>query len=277
MKTKDLFSIEGKTVLLTGASGFLGSEMARSFVENGAKLALFGRSENTTVLANELQNQYDETQVSSFVVDMYDTQALKEALGQAVSKLGAVDVLINNAHEMGPGCGFNQPDAKLEDAPLEHFEKNYAGGMKFPVLAMQAVFPSMKANGGGSIINTCTMYSIVAPDPALYVGTDKMNPAGYGSAKAALMQLTRYAASFWGQYGIRVNAIHPGPFANTEGTGANAVSKDAPFLKVLNDRTCLGRTGAPRELVGAVLYLASDASSYVTGQGICVDGGWTVR
>jgi len=277
MKAQNLFSLQGKTVLLTGASGFLGSEMARSLLENDAKVILFGRSEKLAALEKKLTNEFGEAEVTGYTVDMYDTDVLRNTLGEAIAKAGTVDVLINNAHEMGPGCGFNQPNAKLEDAPLEHFANNYAGGMTNPVLAMQAVFPGMKAQGSGSIINTCTMYSIVAPDPALYRGTDKMNPAGYGSAKAAMMQLTRYAASFWGEYGIRVNAIHPGPFANTEGTGANSVDKNAPFLKVLNDRTCLGRTGVPRELIGALLLLSSDAGSYITGQGISVDGGWTVR
>ena len=277
MKASDLFSLQGKTVLLTGASGFLGSEMARSLVENDAKVILFGRSEKLEALKTELANEFGEAQVDGYTVDMYDTDVLKNTLGEAVAKTGTVDVLVNNAHEMGPGCGFNQPGASLETAPLEHFNNNLSGGMTGPVLAMQAVFPGMKEKGNGSIINTCTMYSIVAPDPALYRGTDKMNPAGYGSAKAALMQLTRYAASFWGEHGIRVNAIHPGPFANTEGTGANAVDPNAPFLKVLNDKTCLGRTGVPRELIGALLLLSSDAGSYITGQGISVDGGWTVR
>ena len=224
MKASELFSVEGKTIFLTGATGFLGSEMARALVENGAKLTIFGRSEEKV---NALK---EELGAEGYVIDMYDTDAMKKTYAEAVENSGTVDVLINNAHEMGPGCGFNQPGAALETAPLEHFENNLSGGMTGPILAMQAVFPGMKAQGNGSIINTCTMYSIVAPDPALYRGTDKMNPAGYGSAKAALMQLTRYAASFWGEHGIRVNAIHPGPFANTEGTGANAVDPNAPFL-----------------------------------------------
>jgi NAD(P)-dependent dehydrogenase (short-subunit alcohol dehydrogenase family) len=276
VRTHDLFSLEGKHVLLTGASGFLGSTMSRALLDNGARLVALGHS-RLQGMEEQLMEEFGQDRITAYSIDMYDTEALKTTLHEAVSKAGVIDVLINNAHEMGPGTGFNKPDSALEDAPLQYFEKNFAGGMIWPVLAMQSVFPGMKNNGRGSIINTCTMYSLVAPDPGLYAGTTKMNPAGYGSAKAALMQLTRYAASFWGVYGIRVNAIHPGPFANTEDNGPNAVSKDDPFLKLLADRTCLGRTGVPRELIGALLFLASDASSYVTGQGISVDGGWTVR
>ncbi len=277
MLASSLFSLSGKTVLITGASGFLGRTMSEALLANGAKVTMLGRSDRLHTVRDELAAKYGEKNVTAHAVDMYDLKAFKKTLSEVMKEMGTVDVLINNAHEMGPDTGFNKPDSKLEDAPLQYFEKNIAGGMFWPVLAMQAVFPGMKKNGKGSIINTCTMYSLVAPDPALYAGTEKMNPAGYGSAKAALMQLTRYAASFWGPHGIRVNAIHPGPFSNTQDEGPNAVKKDDPFVQKLKDKTCLGRIGNPKELVGVLLFLASDASSYVTGQGISVDGGWTVR
>ena len=133
----------------------------------------------------------------------------------------------------------------------------------------------MKAARRGSIVNVATMYAVVAPSPRLYEGTRFMNPPGYSAAKAGMLAFTRYVAAFWGQYGIRSNAILPGPFSNTEDAGSNSVNAGDPFLDRLKDRTCLGRIGHPSELVGALLFLASDASSYVTGQGLLVDGGWT--
>ena len=134
----------------------------------------------------------------------------------------------------------------------------------------------MKSQRSGSIINISTMYAVVAPRPQLYVGTDFINPPGYSASKAALLSFTRYVASFWGMHGVRANAIIPGPFSNTEDIGgANAVKEDDPFLTRLKGFTCLGRVGKPNELVGALLYLASDASSFMTGQSITVDGGWT--
>jgi gluconate 5-dehydrogenase len=134
----------------------------------------------------------------------------------------------------------------------------------------------MKEQGSGSIINISTMYALVAPRPHLYAGTDFVNPPAYSASKAALLSFTRYVASFWGMHGIRANAILPGPFSNTVDVGgANSVENDSPFMQRLKGFTCLGRIGRPQELAGALLFLASDASSFMTGQGISIDGGWT--
>ena len=135
----------------------------------------------------------------------------------------------------------------------------------------------MKRQGRGSIINVATMYAIVAPDPHLYEGTRFLNPPGYSAAKAGMLAFTRYVASFWGSSGVRANAILPGAFSNTEEASGNSVDPDDPFILRLSERTCVGRPGRPQELAGALLFLASDASSYVTGHALVVDGGWTTR
>jgi NAD(P)-dependent dehydrogenase (short-subunit alcohol dehydrogenase family) len=119
------------------------------------------------------------------------------------------------------------------------------------------------------------MYAVVAPRPTLYEGTTFLNPPAYSASKAAMIAFTRYVASFWGRYGIRANAILPGPFSNTEDAGPNSVQAGDPFIEKLKANTCLGRIGRAGELAGALLFLASEASSYVTGQSIVVDGGWT--
>ena len=134
----------------------------------------------------------------------------------------------------------------------------------------------MKKAGSGNIINICSMYGVVVPSPHLYRNTRKFNPPGYSMAKAGLFQFTKYTASFFGPE-VRANAISPGSFPNTEMTGPNAVgADDKNFLDRLAERTLLGRPGHARELVGPLIFLASDASSYVTGANIVVDGGWTV-
>jgi gluconate 5-dehydrogenase len=134
----------------------------------------------------------------------------------------------------------------------------------------------MKQQRRGSIVNIATMYASVAPRPQLYAGTSSLNPPGYSAAKAALVAFTRYTASFWGCEGVRANCISPGPFSNTEDVaGQNSVAEDSPFVRRLKGYTVLERIGRPVELCGALVFLASDASSYITGQNIAVDGGWT--
>lgn len=270
-----LFSLEGKTALLTGATGFLGRTMARALLENGARLVALGRSERLDVLAAEWAAEFGAGSVRARRVDMYDLDAFGRALDEMVAD-ERVGVLVNNAHELGAQTGFNTPEGRLESAGFEQWMRNLTGGVYWAALTTRKVGGAMKARGGGSIVNVSTMYARVAPSPRLYAGTDFINPPGYSASKAALLALTRYTASFWGADGVRANAILPGPFSNTEEAGPNSVGESDPFLERLKERTCLGRTGRPRELAGALLFLASDASSYVTGHELVVDGGWTI-
>jgi gluconate 5-dehydrogenase len=276
LQASHLFSLEGKTALLTGASGFLGRTFALTLLENGARVLALGRSERLHAEARQWRQKYGE-RVQAYRIDMYDTNSFPRLLDEIVARESRVDVLINNAHELGTGTGFNTPEGTLENADLEQWTRNFMGGAWWPALAVQKVAPVMKRAGGGSIINISTMYAMVAPDPQLYAGTSFLNPPGYSAAKAALLAFTRYAASFLGADNIRANALLPGPFSNIGEETPNSVGAHDPFLERLRARTCLGRTGVPNELAGALLYLASDASTYMTGQSLIVDGGWTVR
>ena len=143
-------------------------------------------------------------------------------------------------------------------------------------MSAERVKPWVKA-GKGNIINISSMYGFVAPSPKLYADQKFINPPTYGVTKSGLISLTKYTASFWGQYGIRCNAISPGAFPNTESQSSNSVDKDnSTFLNRLSDRTVLGRVGKPKDLIGALILLSSDASDYITGQVLQVDGGWTI-
>lgn len=277
LRAADLFSLVGKTAMLTGASGFLGRTFARALLENGARVIAVGRSERLGQEVAVWTSEFGEDRVRGVLVDMYDRAAFAAALDELIAEEPSIDVLVNNAHELGPATGFNIPDGGLEGMSIEQWVRNFEGGVIWPAVAVQKIGVGMKSRGFGSIINISTMYALVAPSPKLYEGTPFMNPPGYSASKAALLAFTRYIASFWGQYGIRANAIVPGPFSNTEDTdGKNSVGMGDPFLDRLQARTCLGRTGRPLELVGALLYLASDASSFMTGQTVIVDGGWTI-
>jgi NAD(P)-dependent dehydrogenase (short-subunit alcohol dehydrogenase family) len=275
LQASSLFSLEGRTALLTGAPGFLGRTFARTLLSNGARLIALGRSEHLDARTAEWASEFGAERVRSYRVDMYDLAALANILDEIVTCEPAVDILVNNAYELGPDTGFNTHGGALEMATLEQWMRHFTAGMYWPALAVQKLGPAMKARGKGSIINVSSMYAVVAPDPRLYEGTEFLNPPGYSTAKAAMLAFTRYVASFWGPHGIRANAILPGPFSNTEEAGSNSVDAADPFLRRLSERTCLGRTGRPNELAGALLFLASDASSYVTGHALIVDGGWT--
>jgi gluconate 5-dehydrogenase len=274
LRAGSLFSLEGRTALLTGASGFLGRTFARTLLSNGARLIALGRSGRLDDLSVEWVRDFGPERVKSYRVDMYDLPALETILDEIAAK-EMVDVLVNNAYELGPKTGFNTPVGALETATLDHWTRHFTSGVYWPALTVQKLGPGMIARHRGSIVNISTMYAVVAPDPRLYEGTEYLNPPGYSAAKAATLAFTRYVASFWGAQGVRANAILPGPFSNTEDAGANSVDASDPFLDRLAARTSLRRPGRPDELAGALLFLSSDASSYVTGHALVVDGGWT--
>ncbi len=271
-----LFSLEGKTAVLTGASGFLGRTFAEVLLTNGARVIAIGRSDRLETEAKLWAGRFGADRVRSLRVDMYDLDSLGNSLDQIAAEEARLDILINNAHELGPGTGFNIPEGSLENGSYDQWMRNLTGGVYWAALSVQKIGKRMVAAKTGSIINIGTMYSVVAPSPQLYEGTAFLNPPGYSASKGALMSFTRYVASYWGQYGVRSNAILPGPFSNTEDAGPNAVKQGDFFIERLKARTCLGRIGRPGELAGALVFLASDASSYMTGHGLLVDGGWTV-
>ena len=249
-----LFSVKGKTALVSGAMGHLGKVIVSVLRDNGARvIRLYNKS------APETPSRDD------FKLDMYNSDGYP-ALKEFAAKV-PVDILVNNAHEMSQETGFNVLDDPLANYDPMAAWKNYVGGYAFPAVLVSYFGTGMRDRRHGSIINICTMDAKVAPSPILYEGTRYSNPPHYGASKAALMQFTRYVASYWRQYGVRCNSISPGPFPKS--------TADTGFMQRLADRTSLARVGEARELAGALLYLASDASSYTTGTDIAVDGGWT--
>jgi gluconate 5-dehydrogenase len=277
LKLDSLFSLEGKTAVLTGASGFLGRTFALALLANGARVIALGRSARLKDEAKKWSAEFGKDKISVAQIDMYDIAALNTLCDKIAAEEKSIDILINNAHELGASTGFNVPEGSLENSTFDQWQRNLQGGVYWAVQTTQRLGIKMKDQRRGSIINIATMYATVAPRPQLYEGTTSLNPPGYSASKAALAAFTRYTASYWGRDGVRANCISPGPFSNTEDlvSGQNAVAEDSPFVQRLRGYTVLDRIGRPRELVGALLFLASDASSYVTGQNLNVDGGWT--
>lgn len=271
----EVFNLRGRTVLLTGATGFFGRPMTEALLVNGGNVIALIRSEDK---GRHLQEQLKEREggdLKCYVADFYDRTALRGTLEQAVSVCGKIDVLINNAYDFSVKTGFNHPSGRLETLSEDQYFHGMESGIYWAFLASQIIGKRMIERGGGSIINVGSMYSITAPDPRLYENTSLFNPPTYSISKAAILGLTRYVASVWGRYNVRCNAILPGAFPNTSGESSNSV-KDETFLDRLGAKTVLGRVGRPSDLIGAILFLASDASSYITGQSIVIDGGWTI-
>jgi NAD(P)-dependent dehydrogenase (short-subunit alcohol dehydrogenase family) len=277
LKLDQLFSLEGKTAVLTGASGFLGRTFALALLANGARVVALGRSDRLQDEAKKWAAEFGADKISVEQIDMYDVAALNDLCDRIAAREKSIDILINNAHELGSATGFNVPEGSLENSTFDQWQRNLQGGVYWAVQTTQRLGIKMKQQGHGSIVNIATMYASVAPRPQLYEGTTSLNPPGYSASKAALVAFTRYTASFWGREGVRANCISPGPFSNTEDIdiGQNAVAEDSPFVTRLKGYTVMNRIGRPIELIGALLFLASDASTYVTGQNLNVDGGWT--
>jgi NAD(P)-dependent dehydrogenase (short-subunit alcohol dehydrogenase family) len=193
-----------------------------------------------------------------------DLKALAERVGAVHGKL---DILVHNAYSGQPGT--------VENASADDFRNAFDVTVTAAFRLVQQMQPALRraAEGegpGASVINIASMYGIVSPDPRIYGDSGSNNPPYYGSAKAGLIQLTRYLACHLAGAGIRVNSISPGPFPPPE------IAQTAPgFHAELCRKVPLGRIGRPDELIGALLFLASGASSYITGANLVVDGGWT--
>jgi len=260
----DIFSLAGKNALVTGATGHLGTAMCQILAEAGAHVLVNSR---TARKATELAKRIEEAgyKATPAVFDVTDSAAIERFFSEVFDKQ-ALHIVINNAYSGGGGDSAH--------ASSKDFLQSYDVG----VVAAHRILTSTKANllrakeetGDSSIINVSSMYGLVSPERRNYGSAKSANPPFYGATKAALLQWTRYTACELAPAGIRVNAISPGAFPSPE-----AQRNDPEFIDRLSSRTPLGRVGEPQELNGATLFLASSASSYVTGTNIIVDGGWT--
>jgi NAD(P)-dependent dehydrogenase (short-subunit alcohol dehydrogenase family) len=261
-----MFRLDGRVAFLSGATGLLGRPMARALATAGAHVVLNGRTQNALeTFAAELKSQGLSASVACF--DVTDESALQRHIGVIGEQYGRLDVLVNNASSGRTGT--------IESATAQDFEQLYRVNVVAAFQLLQAAIPLLKRAGisrkaGASVINIASMYGSVSPDPSIYGTSGANNPPYYGTAKAGVIQLTRYAACHLATQRIRVNCISPGPFPN-----AKYLAQDGEFQGRLEAKNPMHRIGDPHELQGPLLFLASDASSYVTGINLAVDGGWT--
>ena len=257
------FSVEGKHLLLTGAGGYLGSAMARLLVAGGATVIGLGRNgDRLQRLAEELGA--GPGRFRPLVLDIADEGGMTKAF-EALD-VPQLDGLINNA-AIGKTGSLRLADKATY---MEIYDVSVASVAASIRLLLPALQKAVANSGSASIVNVSSMYGIVSPDPRVYDTEAGRNPPFYGAAKAALLQLTRYSACEFGPLGIRTNAISPGPFPSAEAQQSNPA-----FVARLANRVPLGRIGQPEEAAGVVAFLLSDASRYVNGANISVDGGWT--
>lgn len=257
----DLFNLQGKTIVVTGGTGHLGTAICNGLASFGANVMVASRNKEECIrLADDLNAKYSGEHRGLYM-DILNTDSIHKTYEEILGIYGKIDVLINNANINSPG--------QLETFLDEDWEKGIDGTINSVFRTTRAVLPHMIAAGKGNIINIASMYGVVSPNPEIYGNSGQNNPANYGAGKAAIIQFTRYIACHYGLKGIRANAVSPGPFPNKE------VQKDNAFIANLSKKTALGRIGHPDELRGIIILLASDGSSYLTGQNICIDGGWT--
>ncbi len=260
------FRLEGRVAFLTGATGHLGQPMARVLAGAGAHVVLNARRQDALEgFAAELVNGGNQVSIACF--DVTDENAVRIHIGKIAEKHGRLDVLVNNASSGRPGA--------IDRATAEDFHQAYRVNVIAAFQLLQLSLPLLKESGkrtagGASVINIASMYGSVSPDPSIYGASGANNPPYYGAAKAGLIQLTRYAACHLASDRIRVNCISPGPFP-----AAKFLERDQEFGNRLSGRVPMRRIGDPQEIQGPLLFLASDASSYVTGANLAVDGGWT--
>jgi NAD(P)-dependent dehydrogenase (short-subunit alcohol dehydrogenase family) len=252
-----LFSLDGRVAVVTGGAGQLGGEIARGLAACGARVAIF-----------DIEETAESDGISSFVVDVTNRAAIERATDELAD---VPHVLVNAAALDSPPDAPADQVGPFEDYPSESFDNVMRVNVKGTLLACQVIGGRMAAAGRGSIVNVSSIYGMLSPVQELYdfrraAGETFFKPVAYSVSKSALYNLTRYLATYWARSGVRVNTLT-----------LAGVFDDQPqeFLDAYTARMPLGRMAEAREVVGPVVFLASDASSYVTGANVVVDGGWS--
>lgn len=271
MLTKNLNSLVGKNIIITGGLGILGKTFVKSFLDQGARVAVLDLDQNElNGFCASLDSEYPKMS-KGYVCDVSSEASVIGTLDKVFADFGQIHVLHNNA-------ATKTSDLKRFFDPFETYSlKTWKEIMSVNIDGMFLMakhvgqhMVSQKIHG--SIIQTASIYGVCAPDQRIYEGSNYLGgaintPAAYSVSKAAVIGLTQHLASYWGAQGIRVNTLTPGGMES---------GQNSTFMQNYSKRVPMGRMGQPSELVGALIFLASEASSYVTGQNLIVDGGLSV-
>ena len=255
------FDLTDRVAWVPGGAGLLGTAVCRALAEHGAHVIVSDiRREVAEKNAGELRDA--GLQAEAVKVDIGDERSVVGQVEQIVAQHRRIDILVNMT--------YRHTTSPMDQLTAAEWNEAMGVSLTGAFVATREVGRVMGEQGSGSIIHFSSMYGLISPDPKMYPPTQKMNPVDYGVAKAGILQLVRYQAVVLAQSGVRVNAIAPGPFPMPTTHG-----NDSQFMARLKDKVPMGRVGKPDEITGAVVFLASDAASFITGTNIVVDGGWT--
>lgn len=267
-KLAALFDLTGRVAIVTGGAGFLGSQFCRTLTQAGARVVVADIAYDR---AKKLANSLGENAMAAST-DITSPESVQNMVRQTLERFGRVDILVNNA-ALDPK--FDQqkkqghPTGAFEDFPLEAWQQALDVNLTGTFLCCQAAVQPMLQQGKGVIVNLASIYGMSGPDQRIYAlpgQSEFYKPVYYSVTKAGILGLTRYLATYYAGKNIRVNALSPGGVYNHH---------DPAFVEAYAARTVLGRMANEDELNGALLFLVSDASSYMTGANLIVDGGWT--
>jgi NAD(P)-dependent dehydrogenase (short-subunit alcohol dehydrogenase family) len=256
--TPQLFMLGQKVALVTGGAGIYGTHIVRGLAESGAMVIVASR-DLAKCMKHASMLQAEGLQVRAARLDLASEPSIRGLCEEIISDHGHLDILVNNAVARSGG--------NLHQTSLEDWESTMKVNSTGLFLACKIFSEPMQRAGSGSIINVASIYGMVGPDFSIYEGQEFTNPVDYAFAKGGMINLTRYLASFLAPYSIRVNSISPGGFRDDD--------TPSDFVPRYSRRTLLGRMAEPDDIKGPIVFLASDASRYITGQNLPVDGGWT--
>jgi NAD(P)-dependent dehydrogenase (short-subunit alcohol dehydrogenase family) len=244
-----MFSIKDKVIVVTGGNGLLGKEMVSTFRENGA-------------IAISLDIYFDKQGQDDYLADITNDESVKSVVKSIIEKYNKIDGWVNNAYPRTKDWGN-----KFEDILVESWRKNVDMHLNGYFICCQIILEQMKVQGFGSLINMSSIYGLVGPDFTIYSGTEMTMPAAYAAIKGGLNNLSRYLASYYGEFQIRVNTVSPGGIFDNQ---------PESFVNNYNNKVPLKRMGSPKDIVSSVFYLLTDETSYITGHNLVVDGGWSI-
>jgi len=255
-----IFSLQNKDIWVFGGAGYLGQAIVKLLHNSGAKVLCV----DLDTRAEAFVQTFDlDPAVTAVTMDVSDGQAIKRFVAEQIKVRGIPHGLVN--------LTVATTAKKLEDLSEEEFDEVNHIGLTSTFLLSREVGLEMAKAGRGSLVLFSSMYGLISPDPTVYKPPMSKNPIEYGVNKAGIIQMTRYLAVHWGKDNVRCNCISPGAFPNP------AIQNENPeFIERLSRKSPMGRIGKPEEIAGVVFFLLSEASSYITGQNLSVDGGWTI-